>query len=288
MTEKYVKSKGKKEVVQSDNQMGWTTTLEKLLMNWSQQITINEQEYIKRGFMFNKMYYIFGIFSIVVQTGALTTLINVITTYLSREILIAVAVMQTLVLITNSVDKFFNFGSGYQKYLDAAKEHNALSKFIDTTLALPRKDRGDARETILSIRKQFTDLKTTSPDLPINKIIHKLDMCLYEDPRDACGNGGKSSPIRVGQSVGILKPRDSSPIEIINLPHIAEPVELPNTSDGEAEKGEYISHKTQYKIKGQLADVKKVATKEQNEKKGINNILQYQWSRLEQHGDDVV
>jgi hypothetical protein len=278
---------------------GWTLKIEQLLSNWSQQVSINEQQYMKYGQRYYNYYILFGMLVIISQTGALTTILNVITQDTTKNILIGVAVLQTLVIIFQAIDKFFNFGSASQQYYEAAKNHNALSKFIDSTLVIPRKDRTDARETLISIRNQFNELKLTSPSLPSNNVIHKLDMLLYEDPREACGVL-KDKPIKIGQSKGILYHSNSNIDKqetVVELPNIAEKVNLPQYSGELDEKQliitftrkesdpdeETISQKTETQIRQKIQQTKTQAIKEQN--KGFMNILNYQWTRLEEHGE---
>ena len=97
---------------------GWDRNIELLLANWSEQIIINEYEYRKRANFFKKLYNIFGVFGIIAQTGALTSLINAIASKDYGIILIIVAVLETLILIADGIDTFFNFGGACEKYYE--------------------------------------------------------------------------------------------------------------------------------------------------------------------------
>lgn len=283
---------------------GWTSSIEKLLINWSQQILINEHVYLNYGQKYHNLYVIFGIVIIVIEAGSLMTILNLITQEANKNILIGVAVLQSITIIFQMIDKFFNFGSSSEKYYEAGKNHNALSKFINSTLVLPRKDRGDAREIIISIRNQFNELKNTTPTLPSNKIIHKLDMMLYEDPKEACGDKPEKT-IRIGQSKGLFF-RSSNQIEkqeaVIELPDITEKVELPKSSAEDLNEKqliitfkrkesdsdeETVRQQTSTMIREKIQQSKTEASKQQEYNKNFMNIINYQWSRLEEHGEKV-
>lgn len=172
---------------------GWTKQIEKLLRKWDTQITLNEIEYRKRGTFYRKWYFGVGIFLVISQTGAVTTLINIIISILSQQpigggdcsqptaynpattiILVIVAVIQTIILIVQGIDKFFNFGAAVEQYYSAANDHVTLSRLIESILSLPKKDRDHAREVIVSIRQQFTNIQNNSPNLPHNVAIREL------------------------------------------------------------------------------------------------------------------
>lgn len=281
-----------------ENINGWNKTLEKLLVNWSQQISINESVCIKRGYKLKVYYYCFGVFIIIAQTGALTTLINAIATGNNGNILIVVAILETLSLIAQGIDTFFDFSSASKVYYNSSREFNSLSRFIDSTLAIPRKDRELARELVLSIRKQFNDINTTCPQLPLNKIIHKLDMSIYENPHEAVGIKNNIENINVDYTKGILYVEDKTPpkvtVEIKN-----EKVELPENSPEKKQlvitfddilqsDEEIISNSTENKVREQLQLKKSIKKREEFDKKNpISKILEYQWRRFEQHNDDI-
>jgi len=255
----------------------WTKAIKLLLQNWSKQISINENEYRKRGRRYRNLYYAFGAFIVIAQTGALTTLINTIVTASKSSKscssiigwLIFSAVMETLVFVAQGLDKFFNFGAASEQYYEAAKNHNALSRLIDTTLILPKKERGSAKEVLLSISKQFNTIQNSSPNLPPNEMVHHLEMHIYDDPSHAKGNKVTSSS---SQSIESKE----------NLPK-TEAVELPEISSDDSD--DHISNTHRCKFGAQMQEQKKAATRELQHNRALR-ILEYQWSRLEQHGDE--
>ncbi len=268
---------------------GWTKSVERLLKNWSQQISINEDEYRKRGTYYRAWYYAFGVFSVIAQTGALTTLINVIISIINTPdkckpsnvnlgLLVFIAVMETLILIAQGLDKFFNFGSGSEQYYEAAKDHNALSRLIDATLTLPRIDRDRAREVLLSIRQQFNQIQDNSPNLPPNAIVHRLDMYIYENPSHAKGHGDRVTQVDDVEDI------DGSP----PVPEAAVAVDLPESPSEDLSYDsdeEHVSIAQKCKFGVQMQEQKGEATREHHRNLVLPN-LEYQWRRMEQHAEE--
>nr|QBK87244.1 MAG: uncharacterized protein LCMAC201_01460 [Marseillevirus LCMAC201] len=251
---------------------GWTITTEQLLRNWSQQISINENEYRQRGTYYRKWYYGIGVIIGLIQTSIICTLLNALgRNDSSFTIIIIITGLEAIVFIANGIDKFFNFAAGSEKFYEAAKEHNALSRLIDSTLAFPRSERDNARNVILLIRQQFNQIKDNSPNLPPNDVIHKLDMCIYENPHEARGNMG----------IGITLVGTETRISI-KTPHNTENVGLPECSTGHDEE---INNVRRNKFEAQLQE-QKVVAKEKQEYHGILKNLEYQWGRMEQHSED--
>lgn len=256
---------------------GWDKSIEKLLNNWSLQISINEDEYRKRGTYYRRLYYGVGAFIVTTQTGALTTLVNVIISVAASGtcdanavvtwLLVVVAIMETLVLVVQGIDKFFNFGSGSELYYTAAKEHNALNRLISETLSTSRANRGIAKDVIPSIRQQFDQIQNNSPNLPPNAVVHRLDMYIYKVPTEAKGRGVSVS---------------NSP-----TPENAKKVSLPENSadDTHDNDEEYVSNTQQCKIGAQLQEHKANAEKDQQSNRILRN-LEYQWHRFAQHDEE--
>ena len=281
---------------------GWDRNIERLLGNWSQQVTINETEYRKQANNFKKWHYAFGAFGIITQTGALTTLLNAIATgNATGPMLIIVAVLESLILVADGLNAFFNFGGGSEKYYEAAKDHGALSRFIDSTLSLPRAQRGEAREVVLSIRDQFNDLvKDNTIQLPPNKVIHKLEMCIYEDPKQAIGNystrgsglGILFNDIESGNSTPTLKSSTADIEIIIDKTRMSKKssgsnssVNLPGLVDPDAEQ--IISHKQRCNTRQQILNQKTKVQKEDIKNKGfMSKTLEYQWDRMLSHEEE--
>lgn len=199
---------------------GWTKKVELLLQNWSRQISINEAEYRRGGVKKRRLYRGLAVFLIISQTGALTTLVNTIMSIMTGQstkdcignisttiagALIFIAIMGTITLIVQGVDKFYNFGAVSEQYFQAAKNLKALSRLVDSMLSLKRADRDPAREALLAIRQQFDQILNSSPDLPNNDIIHRLDLVIYENPAVAKGMTRTSletdaKPVKLPQS----------------------------------------------------------------------------------------
>lgn len=259
---------------------GWTKNAEKLLRNWSQQISINESEYRKRGSYYRNWYYAFGAFIVIAQTGALTTLIQLIFTMdtnaddsgncntTSKGLLIFVAGMGILILVAQGLNTFFNFGSGSEQYFEASREHNALSRLIDTTMMLPRNERDQSREVLLAIRQQFDQMQNNCPSLPPNAVIHRLDMCIYDDPNQAKGHFERDV-------------EDSVPE---NAMQVILPKSPPGESTFESDE-EHIGITQQTKLNTNLQKQKTLVAKDEKKKKLMRN-LEYQWERMEQHAED--
>ncbi len=268
---------------------GWSVNIERLLSNWSQQISINENEYRKRGTYYRYWYYGFGMVILLIHTSILSTLLNTLVRQDGNSnIIIVITILETIVFLANGIDKFFNFASDSAKFYEAAKEHNALSRLIDSSLAFSRTERDNARDVLLSIRQQFNQIKDNSPDLPPNNIIHKLEMCIYENPREARGNKG-TGVILVGaeHKFSVKTPH--------NKKNISLPESPPRDDEVLAHNEETINNAHRHKFKAQLQVQKKVAAKE-HQSHGVLKNLEYQWRRMEQHaeedskpqGDDAV
>lgn len=279
-----------------DHTGGWTGDAERLLKNWSRQISINEDQYRKRGAYYRNWYWAFGVFLAIAQTGILTTLVNVIVSITSNAkhtecaadkvnvgALIFVAVMGSIILVAQGIDKFFNFGSGSEQFFDAAKDHNALSRLIDATMMLPRSDRDDAREVLLSIRQQFDQIQYNSPNLPPSEIIHRLDMCIYDDPHLARGNRSSTVYLPSPETINIL---NSPP----PLPPTVETVQLPPDTDTDTEATtsteDCVSATRMCHFNSQLQEQKTDTEKAEQNKKGLLKYLEYQWRRLERHAEE--
>ena len=249
---------------------GWTSNIERLLQNWSKQVTVNEHEYRKRGAYHRRWYIAFGIFLIVGESGALTVLINDIVAIIYKDaknddncegvaigsVLIIVAIMMTLILIAQGIDKFFNFGSRSEKFYEAAKDHTAFARLIDATIISPREDRDPAREVLMSIRFQFDQIQFTSPNLPPNIMIHGLEMLIYNDPQEAKG-------ILCSKSERNIIEMSPPP----QIPDKTEIVTLPNPLP--SEESDNVSHQRRFGAQLQA-----------------QKALDYQWRRFERHAED--
>lgn len=243
---------------------GWNSKVEKLLNNWSKQIDINEAQYRERGAYFRKMYYIFGIVDIFLETGALVTLINVLINIskvdtkpvgvLYISLLGIVLGLETTVFTIHAFEKFFNFGGVSEQFYESAKDYDALRRLINMTLTLPRRDRDKARGVILSIKEQFNIIQRTSPNVPPHKVVKELDMNIYDNPEEAKGERSTSS----GTTVHYSEEND-------------EPLQVPI--------GQQCKFNEQMKFH-------RDAVNRDYEQNKILGGLEYQWRRFEQHDDE--
>ncbi len=250
---------------------GWSVNVERLLKNWSQQISINENEYQKRGSYYRNWYYGFGLVILIIHTSILSTLLNTLVRQDNNfTTTIVITILETIVFLANGIDKFFNFANGSAKFYEAAKEHNALSRLINSTLALSRRERDNAKDVLLSIRQQFNQINDNSPNLSPNNVIHKLEMCIYENPQEARGNTGTAEIVSA------------------RIPHTKKVIDLPGSPPNENIEydlgEETISNAHRHKFVAQLQEQKKIAVKKQQH--GALRNLEYQWRRMEQHGEE--
>ena len=269
---------------------GWTRSTEKLLRNWSQQISINEAAYRKKGAFYRGWYWGMGVIMVFFQTGALITIVNLVLDLYSSDdssgslafanTLLFVGIIEVLVLIAQGIDKFFNFGSASEQFFEAAKEHNALGRLIDSTLTLPRNDRSSAKDVLISIRQQFDALQYTSPNLPPNEIVHRLDMCIYEDPEQARGKT-KTGIVDRGDGKGL-------PVEEVlegsPPPDYAKQVKLKSPL-GQSDDDEYVSNAQKLNLNKEFREQKNKAKLAQHNSKKFKN-LEYQWGRMQQHDEE--
>lgn len=278
---------------------GWDKTLEKLLVNWSQQVSINEEALRNRGSTLLHWSYVFAIVITIAQASAITVLSAVIISMIEDAssanvgLVVFAAVAELLVSIVQGVDKYFSPASASVEYFNSAKDHNALSMLIDSILALPRRKRDQAHEVIVSIRDQFRIIKKNAPYLPHNKIVHKLEMCIYEDPQKACG---KKNEFDISQTVGILNNREESPKTETTIT-VPKTVQMPSPTpqnqqllitfqEETAPDEEIVSTTNTLKYRKKLEENKANIKKEDNQNKnGLLKILEYQWGRMEEHDD---
>lgn len=172
----------------------WSRKIRKLLINWSKQITINETEHIFRGNRYKFINKGLNFFDIVGKTGILTTLISAIANQNVTLVLIVwLTVIDALILTTDSISIFFDFGGLSEKHFSASKEYNSLSKLIDSTLALEPEDRDNPKEFLTLVMKKFSNISGNAPNLPYNAKVHKLDLQIYENPEDARGDKDSTS-----------------------------------------------------------------------------------------------
>lgn len=269
---------------------GWDRNIEHLLINWSKQVTINEQEYRKRGSVYGKVYSFLNGFNIIAQTGILTTLWTSINSA-NYSLILYVAIIDCLAFIASGLETFFNFGRASELYYSVANDHAALSRFIDSTLSLPRKDRNLARDTVLSIREQFDGLiKDNTIQLPPNKIVYKLEMCIYEDPREAIGNFSTPSSSHASLVNLDIDNVDNNDIRItIDAPpadNVKEEHETANSPPDLDPDEEIIGHAQKCDFRKNLILEKQKVKRDAVAKKGILSNLEYQWGRLEAHDTD--
>lgn len=91
---------------------GWNGNTKNLLINWSQQITINEIEHRYRGTVYKRLHQGFNTFSLISQTGALSTLIGVIADtahkeVVPRELVIYITVVEIIAFIIDAIGTCF-------------------------------------------------------------------------------------------------------------------------------------------------------------------------------------
>lgn len=197
---------------------GWTPSTEGLLQNWSKQISINEREHRKRGSWYGSTYVGSSIIvNFTIGIGVVLLIYFLASNDSSSNAIIISIVLEALGLVANILSQILNFGSKSKDYYDAAKDFNALARLIDGTLTLRRKDRDNAREFLLSVRQQFDSIQDNSPNLPNNRIIHKLELRIYQDPEKAKGNSRCNSPEEE------VSPSSSEPEVIVGIPDL-----LPN------------------------------------------------------------
>jgi len=172
----------------------WSKKIKKLLQNWRQQISINENQHLYRGSKYKFIYRGFSIFDIISKAGILSILITAITNnHVNLSILILITIMESITATTDSISIYFDFGTLSEKHFTSAREYNSLSKLIDSTLALKPSDRDNPKEFITLIMKKFTKIAENSPSLPFNNVVHNLDLQIYNNPKDACGLKNSSS-----------------------------------------------------------------------------------------------
>jgi len=172
----------------------WSKKIIRLLQNWRQQISINENQHLYRGSKYKFIYRGFSIFDIISKAGILSILITAITNNnVNLPILILITIMESITTATDFITIYFDFGTLSEKHFTSAREYNSLSKLIDSTLALQSSDRDDPKQFITLIMKKFSKIADNSPDLPFNDVVHKLDLQIYNNPKDACGLKNSSS-----------------------------------------------------------------------------------------------
>lgn len=177
-----------------DIEDSWNPQIRKLLKNWSKQITINEQQHLLKADKNKKLNIIFVFFDIIGKACIFTTLLSSLSEkYLGYDLLIFVTIVEALTIATEGLAAYFDFSVISQKHFEGAREYNSLSKLIDSTLSLKKSDRGPAKEFITFVIEKFKFIAENTIDLPYNKMVHQLELQIYKDPSDACGNSSKDN-----------------------------------------------------------------------------------------------
>jgi hypothetical protein len=250
---------------------GWTPQSERLLKNWGQMVSINESEYRKRGSRAKYCYTCWGTALIILQVGTLVIFLSTVISIIARQgvevndyvLFTLTGLSQFITPIFQGLTSFFNFGSVAERHFQAAKDHTAMRRLIDTILSLPRSERDNAREVLLSLRQQFNLLQDHSPSLPVSSSIRELENKIYDNPRQAI----------IQQQLGGIQVVIDLPSDSANT----EPVETVDMSD------EYISVKGRCKVSEQLAAERTILDRNS----AAYKLLEYQHRRMEEHAEEI-
>lgn len=259
------------------NNNGWTPESERLLQNWSKQIIINEKEHRKRGVKYGNIYFGLGILLGIIQSISVAALCNYLIGEGKTDSIVLSTILESISLIAQIFDRFYNFGSSSEKHFDASKEFNALARLIDGTLTLGRNDRDNAREFVLSVRQQFDSVQDGSPNLPNNSIIHKLELCIYNDPEQAKGIRG----------VGVVNLNDSQSFSPEASPPGANEADIETVDiNPDGTDDNHISNSYRRKFAGSLVRNKSLTKLDGVKKKNVMSGLNYQLERMNQHEEE--
>lgn len=172
----------------------WSQEIINLLKNWKEQININENAHLFRATRYKYLNNFFIIFNFIGNTSVLITLLTAFSDrVLNYDPLIFVTVVSGLTMLSSSLSDYYDFSECSHKNFEDAKKYNDLGKFVTSTISLPSRERGDAKETVEYIRKKFMKISEESMDLPYNKKVHQLELQIFENPKDARGDGGSGS-----------------------------------------------------------------------------------------------
>jgi hypothetical protein len=232
----------------------WTREVKDLLINWRQQININENEHLFRANRFKYLDNFLTIFDIISNGAIFIILLSAIPNeYLSKGLLISATTIDAFVIIGILITSTYNFGVFSQRHFEAAREYNTLSKLIVSTLSLRTHERGNEKHFVEFVRKRFETIAENSISLPFNKKIHQLELQIFEDPDNARGrpNGFEKTSYRKDSIDDDSAGSGSSdgPTEIIDLE---------------------ISPKNESKFEQRLQDITKP-----------DDYMKYQWTRLQ-------
>lgn len=173
----------------------WTSSVKNLLINWKQQININEKQHLLKADKTKKINLILETIDTLGNTSVFTILLTVVSQQIiSMSLLYAALVTESLVLACSGILGWYEPGMLSQKHYTDAKEYNALAKLIDSTLALePDEDGNDPKEFVALVRKRFEVISENAADLPYDDKVHHLELQIYENPEDARGITSSSS-----------------------------------------------------------------------------------------------
>jgi hypothetical protein len=170
----------------------WTSSVKNLLINWKQQININEKQHLLKADKTKKINLILETIDTLGNTSVFTILLTVVSQQIiSMSLLYAALVTESLVLACSGILGWYEPGMLSQKHYTDAKEYNALAKLIDSTLALEPDD--DPKEFVALVRKRFEVISENAADLPYDDKVHHLELQIYENPEDARGITSSSS-----------------------------------------------------------------------------------------------
>jgi hypothetical protein len=178
--------------LRSSDDIIWTSPIKKLLINWKQQININEKQHLLKADKTKKINLVLETIDTLGNTSVFTILLTVVSQQIiSISLLYIALIMESFVLTCSGILGWYEPGILSQRHYTDAKEYNALAKLIDSTLALEPDD--NPKEFVALVRKRFEVISENAADLPFDDKVHHLELQIYENPDDARGETSSSS-----------------------------------------------------------------------------------------------
>lgn len=165
----------------------WNSKIKGLLINWKQQITINEQQHLIRADRTKKVNMFLELVDTLGNASVLTILVSASAqNFISETLLYITTVINSFTFACSGILGWYSPGVLSQKHYSDAKEYNALVKLIDSTLAIEPDE--DPKEFVTTVRRRFEEIADDAADIPYNDMVHSLELQIYNNPKDACGD----------------------------------------------------------------------------------------------------
>jgi len=116
----------------------WNPEVEKLLLQWTNELLVLEKLHKKKGMLYKKINITIGISNLLLISGLLVSTINILLGSTHHNIFIMQLLFEIFGLIVSSLDYFINFSSTSEKHINSSNHYENLSRLIYSTLTIKK------------------------------------------------------------------------------------------------------------------------------------------------------